>query len=1045
MNTISEAYHRAYAKLNKEQKKAVDKTDGPVMVLAGPGTGKTQILAARVGNILLQSDTRAEEILCLTFTDAGVRAMRKRLLEFIGPEAFKVEIHTFHSFCNSVVRQNLEYFSISELELLSEIEEVELLRDLIDKAGAPIKKKTTEAYYEARNLKKIFEFVQKENIDVPQLIKQAKDYLVEIPTLEKFQYKVTRGKFTKGDPKPSAVDPEVKSINKLIASLEQYPAYKKMLAEKKRFTFSDMILWVIKAFKEEPNVLADFQERYQYFFVDEYQDTSGAQQEVLSLLTSFWDAPNLFVVGDDDQAIYRFQGASLENVIELYNKHKKDMLFISLKDNYRSSQNILDRAQYLIKYNKERLVNHVENLSTELQSATDLKNLPGGVHLLEYENYYAELAGVANAVKGLVKKGIATNEIAIIYRKHAQAEDLVRFFSHSDNQIPCAIQRKMNVLESPTGVRLILVLKWLEAESKKPNSGNHFFIELLYGGMCAVQPLEISKLCHMRKMSRELKGMSWREILSKVDEIESVNASFSNEIISHFKEYSVMLEGFLIKLQEYPLYDVISEIIKESKLLISGIKKAQGYQAINQLLALYKYVKEGFERRYFSDLSQFISHLHLLEKYGIKIEAKNYLGDSGGVQLSTVHGVKGLEFDKVFMIGCTEKDWNGSANKKSPYKLPPGGQADYLNESPEELAAEDERRLFYVGMTRAKSGVFMSYHKLKDDKEVKPANQMVELMAAEDLEMEKPVVEEEVLEEFLSNILTYSEMPKISLIDESLLKKFKENYSLSATHLNNYVKCPLSFYFNNVLGIPSEGSPAMSYGNALHYALDQYISANEPENKTREKLKSNFTFRIRLEKGSFPDERSFSNYLEKGIEALELMYSKKLSTLNEEAAAEKKHVASINGILINGRVDKSTNRGNERVFIDFKSGNPQNVYKYRKTSPPLTADELAKKKNPIHSQKSGGDYWRQAIFYKLLADYDPNAKSIDKFIFEMLDPNPDTGNLDEIEMLIQPEHEKIVLAQMEKSWNGIAENKFNEGCGDAKCHWCNFVKKYDIN
>lgn len=352
---LQQKFSEEYSRLNQGQRKAVDQIEGPVMVIAGPGTGKTQILSVRIGKILLDTDYLPSNILCLTYTDAGVLAMRKRLLGMIGPDAYSVHIHSFHSFCNMVIQQNMHLFHKKDLQPLNELEQSSCLMQLIDGFGNdnPLKRYKMDAYFEASNLKDLFGNMKREGWATDYLLQKIDDYVENIIP-ETFYNKV---KAKKGIIEVTVEGKkEIEKMEKLKAAVQAFPAYQKILREKQRYDFDDMISWVIDAFQKEPDLLASYQEQYQFFLVDEYQDTSGAQNKLVELLVSYWkdESPNLFVVGDDDQSIYRFQGANMENMRMLTGKYA-DLLKVVLTHNYRSVQPILDAAHSLIQNNKQRL------------------------------------------------------------------------------------------------------------------------------------------------------------------------------------------------------------------------------------------------------------------------------------------------------------------------------------------------------------------------------------------------------------------------------------------------------------------------------------------------------------------------------------------------------------------------------------------------------------------------------------------------------------------------------------------------------------------
>ncbi|HEX4849859.1 MAG TPA: UvrD-helicase domain-containing protein, partial [Puia sp.] len=333
-----EKFEAEYRRLNPEQKRAVDTIEGPVMVIAGPGTGKTQILSARIGKILIETDTRPENILCLTYTDAGAVAMRKRLVEFIGPDAYKVNIYTFHAFCNDIIQENLSLFEKNQLDPVSELERISFLRELIDSfpKNHPLKRYRADAYFEINNLKSLFGTMKKEGW-TPEFINQKIDeYISSIDTRNEFIYKRATGNFKKGDTKIHDINEEKEKMEKLRAAANEFNHFQLIMRKHNRYDFDDMINWVIDSFEKDENLLRRYQEKYLYLLVDEYQDTSGTQNRLVQLLINYWERPNVFVVGDDDQSIFRFQGASVVNMQAFDETYKKDLIKVVLTNNYRS-------------------------------------------------------------------------------------------------------------------------------------------------------------------------------------------------------------------------------------------------------------------------------------------------------------------------------------------------------------------------------------------------------------------------------------------------------------------------------------------------------------------------------------------------------------------------------------------------------------------------------------------------------------------------------------------------------------------------------------
>ena len=234
-NILQNKFTEEYKKLNSQQRKAVDTIEGPVMVIAGPGTGKTQILASRIGKILLETDAQPENILCLTYTDAGVVAMRKRLLLFIGPDAYKVNIYTFHAFCNDVIQENLSLFEKTILDPVSELEKIQFFKELIDTfpKNHPLKRYRGDVYFEVNNLQSLFSNMKREAWTPAFINQKIDEYIADLPTRDEFIYKRKYKEFNAGDLKKDKLLEETERMDKLRAAVGEFDRFQQLMRKKK--------------------------------------------------------------------------------------------------------------------------------------------------------------------------------------------------------------------------------------------------------------------------------------------------------------------------------------------------------------------------------------------------------------------------------------------------------------------------------------------------------------------------------------------------------------------------------------------------------------------------------------------------------------------------------------------------------------------------------------------------------------------------------------------------------------------------------------------
>ncbi|MBL7751565.1 MAG: ATP-dependent helicase, partial [Chitinophagaceae bacterium] len=488
-------FKEEYQKLNPQQRVAVDAIEGPVMVIAGPGTGKTQILASRIGKILLDTDARPENILCLTYTEAGVVAMRKRLLQFIGPDSYKVTISTFHGFCNDVIQENLNLFEKTALDPISDLEKAAMFKELIDglPKNNPLKRYRGDVYFEATRLQKLFSDMKREGWTPAFMLERIDEYISSLPTRDEFIYKRKYKEFNPGDPKQHLIDEAKEKMETLKAAIREFDRFQELMRKKNRYDFDDMINWVIRAFETNKNLLANYQEQYQYILVDEYQDTSGTQNRIVQLLINYWDKPNVFVVGDDDQSIYRFQGANVENMLDFAQQYREALSTVVLTNNYRSTQPILNVSKNLIERNEERLVKKIDGLSKDLLSANEkIRDLTHTPLLFEYQKIRDEMIGITLQVEKLVKSGVNPGRIGIIYRENKYGDELSAFLRQRG--IPVYTKRSQNLFEIPLARKILNMLRYLAAEHDTPYGGDELLFEILHYHWFGIAPIEIAKL-----------------------------------------------------------------------------------------------------------------------------------------------------------------------------------------------------------------------------------------------------------------------------------------------------------------------------------------------------------------------------------------------------------------------------------------------------------------------------------------------------------------------------------------------------------------------
>jgi DNA helicase-2/ATP-dependent DNA helicase PcrA len=1060
-----------YDRLNPEQRKAVDGVEGPVMVIAGPGTGKTQILSARIGRILL-SDAQVEpqNILCLTYTDAGVVAMRRRLQTFIGPDAYKVAIHTFHAFCNEVIQDNLALFEKTALDPISDLERIELLKELIDgfPKDHPLKRYRGDVYFEISGLQSLFSLMKREGWTGDYICQKIDDYLNDLPNRDEYICKRATKTFKKGDVRTDKIDEQRERMEKLRAACNEFKKFNELMRGRNRYDFDDMIAWVIDAFENNETLLRTYQEQFQYILVDEYQDTSGSQNRIVQLLISFWDKPNVFVVGDDDQSIYRFQGANVENMLAFAQGYEEDLLTVVLTSNYRSTQPILDVSKALIDRNEERLVKKIAGLSKELvsrvvngessmvkgevngESSVVSADLNGGSSMVreelangkesgirnqqseiprpearEYLTVREEMIGVTLAIEKLIGQGVAGSDIAVIYRENRYGEELANYLRLKG--LPYFTKRNLNILEQPVIRQLLTVLDYLAAEHDMPYGGDELLFEILHFEWWGIPPVEIAKASMLvseeNYQNRGQNRTSLRRYVCDRNK-QAPRDLFDTGLNKKLCEAVHQVEGLIAAVRNETLQNLLEKVIREGGFLSHIVNHPEKAWLLQVVTAFYNHVKDETRRHPYITLDAFLNRIGLMRKEGLVLPLVQVAGNEKGVNLLTSHGSKGLEYEHVFFVGCNASSWEKKRKPYSGFSFPDTLFAsNAAGNDTEEL-----RRLFYVALTRAKQHLTISYSAhTEEGKLLEPSMFLAEINEAIELRGSRVTLDSDVVADFAA--LQFSERlaPEVAALDEELVTRATGNFVMNVSALNNYLRCPLEFYFRNVVRIPSPKNEAAEFGSAVHHALEHLFHKQKEKGALPPvtELLSDFTWYMNRHRESFTREQ-FARRLEYGTEILKNYYMKYSGTFNAVNLIEHNiRNVSVDGLLLKGKLDKIEFRGKEATIVDYKTGDPEkSKEKFARPNPRIP---------------NGGDYWRQAVFYKLMIEaYKPDWNTV-AIEFDFIEPTKKKDYHRE-QVVVNEMDVSDVKEQIRTVYEKIRNKDFYTGCGKEDCHWCGFVK-----
>lgn len=996
-------FNKLYKMLNDEQREAVDTVEGGVMVVAGPGTGKTQILTLRIANILRTTDADAGSVLSLTFTEAGVAAMRKRLVATIGQDGYRVAIHTFHGFCNEVIKKYPNEFErIIGSEPISDIEQVTLLRDIITESTFEHLKPFGNNFYFLAPIRNKIGELKREGVSADKLLGLLAEQEQSIGQADDLYH--TKGAH-KGKMKAAYAD-ELKRVERGRELVTIYADYEAKLREERLYDYEDMILEVMHSMESNKELLLRLQEQYQYILADEHQDANGAQNKILELLASFHENPNLFIVGDEKQAIFRFQGASLENFNyfkELYSQAK----LITLERNYRSGQEILDGAHSLMEGNT------LYNAPLTAHGAISKSQIT----LREFTSEDNELIWMAKDIAEQIAQGIEPSEVAVLYRNNADAELVARALEAEG--VPHRIESNQNVLADPD-IRKLLIVLYAVAEYGSSTR----LVPAMHLSFLGLSPTSAYRILRYARRER----LSIFDILSSKGLLKDAQTNITESL-----EFMSKLKTLAEQARDDSVPTFFTTLVRDSGFLTYVLNSKRAGELIEKLRGLTTLVTELATRDPDYTITALVEHLLLLEEYQIPIKKSSSGASGGAVRLMTAHKSKGLEFDHVYIMGMRDKHW-GNKRSMDMFKLPGLGTVAGDN--------DDERRLFYVALTRARVSVNMSYSNQGASGRVQLPSIFLDELDAERFTIEDTTSFESSIEpaEYFKAL-----NPSESLVqDKEFLNGLFIDFGLSVTALNNYLSCPWQYFYRNLVRIPESPSKHLAFGNAVHGALQYYF---EHASSSKSPGVSALLKEFKRVLGKQPlTSMEFEESLLRGNEALTAWLEEYKGALNMHTVNELdlKVQLGIEGtlpqILLRGKLDKVELGESENkpvIVVDYKTGK-------------------AKSRNDIlgKTKSSNGEYHRQLVFYKLMLTlHNEQVKSTGKGrLYNMesgeidfIQPDPKNGKFRKENFVITDSEVEELKGEISRVSNEILNLDFwNERCDEHKLGKCKYCELRDL-
>ncbi len=855
--------------LNKEQIEAVEYGEGPLLVIAGAGTGKTTVITERIKYLILEKNVLPAEVLALTFTDKASREMEERVDVALPYGYSQMWITTFHSFCDRILRQESIHIGLNPgYRLMSEAETILFLRKNLFKFEL-------EYFRPLGNPNKFLEGMLQHFSRLKDEDVSPSEYLTYVKKLE-----VTKE--------------EIKKTSELANA---YKVYEELKSKEGVMDFADLISNALKLFRTRKNILAEYQNKFKYILVDEFQDTNFAQNELAILLSG--GKQNITVVGDDDQAIYRWRGAAVSNIIQ-FKKHFPKSKVIVLTKNYRSSQTILDSAYQLIQNNNPDRLEVKEKIDKKLVGVRKIKgDQPQLIYTDRVEN---EAEEVAKKIRELVSS-YNFKDIAILVRANNHAEPFIRAFERQ--KIPYQFLGPGQLFRQEEIKDLICYLK------------------VLYNFEDSVSLYRVLSMEHFAISPRDLAAMlnfARRQNLSLFETLEKIDQVFvQDEIKEECKQIVGMITRHLKRMGHDSAGQILYYFLEDSGLLKKIVvyktkldeRRAQNMAKFFDKLKTYEVEHED------ASVSAIVDWIDLSMQMGESpLAADLDWTENNAVNILTIHSSKGLEFPIVFLVNLVSQRFP-TRERREQIPIPEALIKEILPEGDYHL--EEERRLFYVGMTRARDQLFLTaanyYGEGKRERKLSPF--IYEALG-------------ENLQPKTSNLkpndgqLTLLEWKPVEL-DESTINqqprtKLLVDY-LSYSQIDTFNMCPMHYKAKYILRIPVPQSSAQSFGTSIHATLrDFYKSLIESGKASQKEL-------LELLQKNWINEGYLSrvhekNMRSKGEKILKDFFTKSFSPKILPIALELPFQFRLGDKLrIGGRIDRIDKLSEGRVeIIDYKTG-----------------------------------------------------------------------------------------------------------------------------